>query len=152
MISQELPREVSAIPRDLVEDRLVNQVLDCTEQFLEESRWLRELAALKNSEGMTVGRFYPLKKIKKILRIAKRMFKDVATDKGKDCNKTEGIDVSEISRRKAAGEWLRCAWPGDRKGNHRVKDCRRRIKLDQGTALFPKDRNYQKPTESSEEE
>jgi len=130
----------------------VNQELDYTEQFLEESRRLREIAALKNSEGMTVGRIYPLNKIKKTLSIAKRISKDVATNKGNDCSKTGGIDDSEISTRKAAGEYSRCAWPCDRKGNHRVNDCRRRIKLDKGTALFPKDRNYQKPTESSEEE
>ena len=152
-ISQEqLPREVSATPRDLAEDRRVNQGFDHTEQFLEESRWLREIAALKNSQGMTVGRINPLKKTKQSLRIAKRISKDVATDKGKDCTKTEGIDVSEISRRKVAGECLRCPWPCDRKGNHRVKDCARWIKLDKGTALFPKDRNNQKPSESSEEE
>jgi len=90
-ISQEQPpREVSATPRDLAEDRRVNQVLDCTEQFLEESKRLREIAALKNSEGTM------LKKTKKSLRIAKRISKDVATDKGNDCSKTEGIDVSEI--------------------------------------------------------
>jgi len=146
-ISQEqLPQEVSATPRDLAEDQRENQVLDCTEQFLEESKRLREIAALKNSEGTT------LKKIKKTLRIAKRISKDVATNKGKDCSKMEGIDVSEISRRKAAGECLRCAWPCDRKGNHRVKDCHRQIKLHKGTALFSKDRNYQKTIESSEEE
>jgi len=59
-------------------------------------------------------------------------------------NKTEGIDSSEISRRKAAGECLRCAWPSDRKGTHRVKDCKRPIKLDKGTAAFPKAKEYQK--------
>jgi len=59
-------------------------------------------------------------------------------------NKTEGIDSSELSRRRAAGECLRCAWPSDRKGTHRVKDCVRPIKLDKGTATFPKAKEYQK--------
>jgi len=39
--------------------------------------------------------------------------------------------------------------PFGRKGNHRVKDCRRQIKLDKGTAIFTKDRNYQRPIETS---
>jgi len=61
-----------------------------------------------------------------------------------DDTKTEGIDPSELSRRKAAGECLRCAWPSDRKGTHRVKDCKRPIKLDKGTASLPKAKEYQK--------
>jgi len=59
-------------------------------------------------------------------------------------NKTEGIDSSELGRRRAAGECLRCAWPSDRKGTHRVKDCLRPIKLDKGTAPFPKAKEYQR--------
>jgi len=60
-----------------------------------------------------------------------------------DYSQTKGIDRGEISRRKAAGECLRCAWPSGRKGTHRVKDCRRQIKLDKGTAGFPKAKEYQ---------
>jgi len=59
-------------------------------------------------------------------------------------SKTEGVESSEIQRRKSAGECLRCAWPSDRKGSHRVADCRRPIKLDKGTAAFPKAKEYQK--------
>jgi len=62
----------------------------------------------------------------------------------KDDSKTEGIESSEIQRRRSAGECLRCAWPSDRKGSHRVADCRRPIKLDKGTAAFPKAKEYQK--------
>ena len=61
-----------------------------------------------------------------------------------DSTKTEGIDPSELSRRRAAGECLRCAWPSDRKGTHGVKDCKRPIKLDPGTASLPKAKEYQK--------
>jgi len=61
-----------------------------------------------------------------------------------DSTKTEGIDPSEIIRRKPAGECLRCAWPADRKGTHRVKDCQRPIKLDKGTANYPKAKEYQR--------
>jgi hypothetical protein len=39
---------------------------------------------------------------------------------------------------------LRCAWPADRKGKHNTKDCYRPIKLDKGTADFPKAKAYQK--------
>jgi len=59
-------------------------------------------------------------------------------------SKTAGIDTSEIQRRKSAEECLRCAWPSDRKGNHRVADCVRPNKLDKGTAAFPKAKEYQK--------
>ena len=62
----------------------------------------------------------------------------------RDFTKTEGIDPSEISRRKASGECLRCAWPSDRKGTHKVKDCQRPIKLNKGTASFPKPKDYQR--------
>jgi len=149
-LQEQLPREVSAIPRDLTEDRRIDQVLDCTEQYLRESKRLREIAALKISGETTTGQINPSGRIRRSLRKATRISKDVVTNKRKDYSKTEGIDDSEISRRKAAKECLRCAWPFDRKGNHRVKNCVRRIKLDKGTAIFPTDRNYQKPTKSSE--
>jgi len=61
----------------------------------------------------------------------------------KDCTKTEGIEPDEIFRRKTAGECLRCAWPPNRKGTHRVKDCIRPIKLEKGTASYPNVRSYQ---------
>ena len=127
----------------------MDRVLDSTEQFLKESRRLREILAFKTSGTTTTGWINPLKKSKKSLSKAKGISKDAVINNQKDHCKTEGIDGSEISRRKAANECLRCAWPFDRKGNHRVKDCRRPIKLDKGTAMFPKDRNYQKPIESS---
>jgi hypothetical protein len=62
----------------------------------------------------------------------------------KDYAKTEGIEPSEIERTKGAAECLRCAWPVDRKGNHRVKDCVRPITLEKGTASYPKAKEYQK--------
>jgi hypothetical protein len=62
----------------------------------------------------------------------------------KDYVKTEAIERSDIDRRKAAGERLRCSWPADRKGSLRVKDCIRPIKLDKGTASYPKAKEYHK--------
>ena len=145
---EQLPREDLATPKDLAEVSQVDQVLNRTEQYLRESKQLREIVALKTSGTTTTGRINPMKRSKKSLRRTQRISKDAATNN--DCIKTEGIEVSEIRRRKAADECLRCAWPGDRKGNHRVKDCRRQIKLDKRTANPPKDRNYQKPAKSSE--
>jgi hypothetical protein len=57
---------------------------------------------------------------------------------------TEGIEKSELDRRKAAGECQRCAWPADRKGAHKTMDCFRWAKKDVGTAPFPKAKEYQK--------
>jgi hypothetical protein len=57
---------------------------------------------------------------------------------------TEGIDKSELDRRKAAGECQRCAWPGDRKGAHKTMDCFRWARKEVGTAPFPKAKEYQK--------
>jgi hypothetical protein len=62
----------------------------------------------------------------------------------KEYPKTAGIDEAEIQRRKAEGECVRCAWPSDRKGEHKVKDCIRPIKLDKGTANYPKGKEYQR--------
>jgi len=79
-------------------------------------------------------------------RFEKKKFKKYRSERRmeKDFSKTEGIGPSKIERKKAAGECLRCAWPSDRKGNHRVKDCIRPIKLDKGTASYPKAKEYQK--------
>jgi hypothetical protein len=59
-------------------------------------------------------------------------------------DKIEGIPGDELDRRRKARECLRCAWPADRKGKHNTKDCWRQIKLDTGTADFPKAKAYQK--------
>jgi len=71
--------------------------------------------------------------------------KDRFMEKGsRRYEQTEEIETSEIGRRKAAGECLRWAWPSDRKGSHRVKHCKRPIKLHKGTASYPKAKEYQK--------
>ena len=38
---------------------------------------------------------------------------------------------------------MRCAWPSDRKGSYQLKECKRPIKLDKGTASYPKAKEYQ---------
>jgi len=54
------------------------------------------------------------------------------------------IYPSEINRRKSEGECLRCVWPSDRKGTHRVQDCIPPIKIDTGTAACPNAREDRK--------
>jgi len=153
---EQLPREVSVTPRVLAEDQRIDQVLDNYEQYLRESRRLRGIAALKVSGETTTGRINPTRKSMKYLRQPKRVSRAAAIKKQKNCSKTDGIDDSEISRTKAAGEFLGCAWPFDKEGSHQVKDSIRGIKLDKGTASFPERRNLQKsieetvPTESSD--
>jgi len=62
----------------------------------------------------------------------------------KDFGKTDVIEFSDIEQWRAAGECLWCAWPCDKKGNHWVKDSVGPIKLDKGTARYPKKKEYQK--------
>jgi hypothetical protein len=57
---------------------------------------------------------------------------------------TEGIENSELARRRAAKECQRCAWPADRKGNHNTMKCIRDIKLSKGTADYGHPKQYQK--------
>jgi hypothetical protein len=59
------------------------------------------------------------------------------------------ISESEIQKRRSAGECLKCAWPGDRKGAHRIKDCQRQLKQAKGTASDP--RNTQELPEKTRE-
>jgi len=93
----------------------------------------------------------------RILFEAKKISKAVVTNKKKAYIKTEGISSSEVESRRVAGECLRCAWPSDRTGSRRVKDCVRQIKLDKGTAIYPKAKRFEKiiisdPDISSEQE
>jgi hypothetical protein len=84
---------------------------------------------------LKTGKRNPVALTMKTLRISMR-------EKVRDHSKTEGIEAAEVEIRKAAGECLRCAWPADRKGTHRVKDCVRLIKLDNGSAGYPKTTMY----------
>jgi hypothetical protein len=70
------------------------------------------------------------------LRLERKIFKNDGSQPNskKGYEKAEAIESSEIEQRKTAWECLRCAWPGDRKGNYRVNNCIRPIKLNKGTA------------------
>jgi len=50
---------------------------------------------------------------------------------------TQGIDGSELRRRKAAGECQRCPWPEDITGGHKNIDCQRAIRKKKGNADIP---------------
>jgi len=106
---EQLPREVSATPRDLAEDPRIDQVLDNTEQYLRESWRLTEIAALKVSRETITGQINPTRKYKKYLMQSKRVSKAAAIKEQKNYSKADGIDDCEISRRKAVGECLHCA-------------------------------------------
>jgi hypothetical protein len=126
-----------------------DKILKECEEYLRDSRRLRRIATLKSKGKTSTGRINPTPISKKTLsRKDKRQRKPV-----ENLNKLEGISETEIQRRKGEAECLRCAWPSDRKGAHRVVDCRRPIKLEIGTACYPKAREpprprrgYQQPT------
>jgi hypothetical protein len=108
-------------------------VLKECEEYLKESRRLRDIAALKSTGKTQTGQINPLATNKENLRISKKALRKKVRPKkalggkhkkpAKDHSKTEGISDTEITRRKETGECLRCGWPADRKGAHRVRDC-----------------------------
>jgi hypothetical protein len=120
-----------------------DKILKECEKYLKDSRRLREIAALK-ATGKTLTGFINATAIsKKHLRKKDQYKRKLAEPLKKGLPKTAGIDEAEIKRRKENGECLRCAWPTNRKGTHRVKDCRPPIKLNKGTASFARAKSYQ---------
>ena len=119
-----------SIPEEDHDSKRQANVLQNCEQCLYESKRLRGLAALKATGKTQTGCINPVKSSRRILKSSKK-------EGTKNYYKTEGIDLHEINRRKSAEQCLRCAWPADRKGSHRVKNCVRPIKLDKGTANYP---------------
>jgi hypothetical protein len=113
---------VSPQPRDIQEDQRQDRILKECEEYLNDSRQLREIASLKAKGRTSTGLINPTPISKKYLRKKDRVNRKQSNQKS-GSPKTEGIESSEIERRKIAGECLRCAWPSDRKGTHRVKDC-----------------------------
>jgi hypothetical protein len=124
------------------EDHQYKILKEC-EKYLKDSRRLREIAALKATGKTLTGFINPTAISKKQLRKKDRYKGKLAELPKKGLSETAGIDEAEIKRRKKNGECLRCAWPSDRTGSHRVKDCRRPIKLNKGTGSFTKAKNYQ---------
>jgi hypothetical protein len=108
------------------------------EEYLRDSRRLREVTKLKTWWIKRTGRVKSLTAPKRIKRVDRKK----SRASRKDHSKTEGISDTEISRRKSAGECLRCVWPVERKGHHRVKDCVRPIQQTSGTASHPNWKKY----------
>jgi len=132
-----------------------DKVLKECEEYLRESRRLRDIATSKSKGKTQNARINPTPISKKALRKKDRYTRKLAvsaetvskkngkSNNDEDYPKTFGINGSEIQQRKSSGECLRCAWPADRKSFHRVKDCLRPIKLTEGTATFPNSKEYQ---------
>jgi len=142
-VTSEAPQDTSEqAAKDTIELRQ-DQVLKECEEYLKESRRLRDIASLKSKETIKSGRINSTPISKKLLNISETGLQRRQRNP-EDYSPIRGIDKGEISTRKAVGECLRCAWPSDGKGNHRVKNCHRQIKLDKGTANFPKAKDYQR--------
>jgi hypothetical protein len=105
-----------------IESDIHDEILENCEIFLEQSK----------QERKAIGR-----KTRQDSRVVKRNNKKLKTFG----TQTEGIDGSELRRRKAAGECQRCAWPQNRKGSHKTLDCFRWKRLEKGTAPFTKKNN-----------
>jgi hypothetical protein len=105
-----------------------NKAIEDCELFLEQSKQERKAIGRITRQASRVVK----KKINQ-----KKPIKTFGTQ-------TEGIEGSELRRRKAAGECQRCAWPQDRKGDHKTLDCLRCKRLKKGTAPFPKNTRYHK--------
>jgi len=129
-------------------------ILKECEQYLQESKRLRNIATQGTKRSTRTDRINPTRVSKKFLdkktRWERRNPKPVI-DKEYNISKTAGLDKAEIQRRKVKGECLRCAWPSDRKGAHRVKDCIRPIKLEEGIAGHPKGKEYQRSMQVHQE-
>jgi hypothetical protein len=99
------------------------------EEYLWDSRHLRDIANLKSNRKTKTGRINPLMSTMKALG---------GMSREKNYPLTEGTESDQLMRRKVAGECLHCAWPSKRKGSHMLKSCIRSIKLDKETAGYPK--------------
>jgi len=130
-------KSISPVPSDTQEESRQDQVLEECEEYLRESRRLRDIVALKSKGTTQTGRVNPTRISKKTLMKKDSPVRKQATSTNK---LSTVIDGDEITRRRKAGECLNCAWPADKKGNHRAQDCYRPIKLDKGTAYFPKEK------------
>jgi hypothetical protein len=152
--SKETTDNPAVVSKESREDQKDKVLSEC-EEYLQESRRQRDLVTRKATGKTKTGRINPLASTRQQLRIDKdkarsRVSRKSERIKVRDNDKTKGIQEAEIQRQNLAGECLRCTWPPDRKGTHRVKDCIRPIKLDKGTASYPKGKDYhrQQPSET----
>jgi hypothetical protein len=143
-IQPDNPTSISPVPRYIQEDIRRDQVLIECEEYLKDSRRLREITALKATGRTLTGLINPTAISKKHLRKKDRYERKLAEPPKKGLPDTAGINEAEIKRCMENDECLWCAWPSDRNGAHRVKDCKPPIELDKGTASFAKAKSYQR--------
>jgi hypothetical protein len=154
VIPEKVPRvekTVSPIPRDNQEEQRQDKILEECEEYLKDSGQLRKIAALKATGKTLTGFINPTAISQKHLRKTDRYKRTLAEPTKSGFPSTAGIDPTELRRRKKTGECLRCAWPANKKGVHRVADCKRPIKLDEGTANFPKAKENLKATQAPQQ-
>jgi hypothetical protein len=99
-----------------------DKILKECDEYLKDSRWLREIAALKATGKTLTGFINPMAISKKQLRKKDRRRRKLADPPKTGHPELAVIDQVEIIRRKQDDESLRCAWPFDRKESHRLKD------------------------------
>lgn len=114
---QESTSHISDPQLDNSEADLVSECIEQTSKFINRSK--RERKGLGRQK----------------LLLRTRSGKIINNSKREQFKKTEAIEDSDIDRRKAAGDCLRCAWLSDRKGSHHVRDCKKRMKLEIRTAI-----------------
>jgi len=111
-----------------------------------DSKERKNLKRKDKKEGYRISKKYKKPWEDKHTKPRKHKFKKDRKEKNTSSykEKIEGISDKELVRRRREKECMRCAWPSDRKGNHKPTDCYRPIKLSEGTADFPKAKAYQK--------
>ena len=97
-----------------------NEVANNCEIFVEQSKQERKAIGHRTRQASRIIKW-----------MSKKAIKTFSTQ-------MEGIDGSELRRRKAVGECQGCAFPNDREGSHKTMDYFRRKRLEKGTAPPPK--------------
>jgi len=147
-------RTISPIPRDDQEDQRQDKIREVCEEYLRDSKRLREIAALKATGKTLSGFINPTAISKRHLdksnRTTRKQSDRLVDQTNNDNSRLAGIDRAELRRREKERECLRCAFPDNRKGSHRTADCRRSIRLKKGTAFLPKTKGYLKIKEATQ--
>jgi hypothetical protein len=95
---------ISPVPKDIQDHTRQDRVLKECEEYLKESRRLRDIASLKSRGTTSTGRINPTPISKKYLKKKDRKDRSIT-----EPSRIVGIDEAEIQRRRTARECLRCA-------------------------------------------
>jgi len=102
---------------------LKKPILEVHKEFTKKTRFDKEARFDKPKTFKNTFQDRHNTEFKKLNNQSNRKFKQRDKSNKTYAEQTEGIDKSELDRRKPAGECQRCAWPGDRKGVHKTMDC-----------------------------